>query len=372
MHLLLIGIPIYAFWAGSARKTGHEESWAMKAAVLRQGHVVVDEFADPRPSFGQVLVDVKACGICGSDLHFVKHGEEMLRLAGEMRGLPEFGDARTDLGRDVFMGHEFAAEVVEAGPDTESPPAGTLVTSLPVMVTMSGVETLVYSNDFPCGYSQRMLLSAPLLQVVPNGLDAKRAALTEPMAVGLHAVNRSHIAQGEGALVLGCGPIGIAVIAALKLRGIEPIVAADFSTVRRELALTVGAHESVDPAEEPSWDAWQRTGGGRQLVVFEAVGVPGMINEILRAAPLNSRVVVVGVCMGSDSVVPFWAISKEIDIRFVLGYNPQEFNDSLLAIAEGRIDVGPIISGEVPVDGVPGAFAELAEPDRHCKILVVP
>lgn len=344
----------------------------MKAALLRHGEVVVDEVPDPHPSLGQVLVDVKACGICGSDLHFVRHGEEMLRLAGEMSGLPEFGDARTDLGLDVYMGHEFAAEVVEAGPDTEAPAVGTLVTSLPVMVTMTGVETLVYSNRFPCGYGERMLLSAPMLQVVPNGLDAKRAALTEPMAVGLHAVNRSQIKQGEGALVLGCGPIGIAVIAALQLRGIEPIVAADFSPARRALAETMGAHESVDPAAEPSWEAWARVGGGRQLVVFEAVGVPGMINEILRAAPANSRAVVVGVCMGSDTVIPFWAISKEIDIRFVLGYDPQEFNDSLLAIADGRIDVSPVITGEVPLDGVPGAFEELGTPERHCKILVVP
>ena len=344
----------------------------MKAAVLRGGRVVVDEVPEPRPSFGQVLVKVKACGICGSDLHFVRHGEEMLRLAGEMSGLPELGNVRTDLKRDVFMGHEFCAEVLECGPDTVAPAKGTLVTSIPVMVTMDGVEPLVYSNNLPCGYSERMLLSAPMLLEVPNGLDAKRAALTEPMAVGLHAVNRSEIAPGEGALVLGCGPIGIAVIAALKVRGTEPIVAADFSPIRRELAVAMGAHESVDPASEPSFDAWRRVGGGRQLVVFEAVGVPGMINEVLRAAPLKSRVIVVGVCMGSDSIIPFWGISKEVDLRFVLGYDPQEFSDSLMAIGEGRIDVSPIITGEVGLEGVPGAFEELAEPDRHCKILVVP
>jgi threonine dehydrogenase-like Zn-dependent dehydrogenase len=344
----------------------------VKAAILRRGEVVVDEVAEPTPSFGQVLVDVKACGICGSDLHFVRHGAEMLGLASEMSGLPELGAARTDLDRDVFMGHEFAAEVVEIGPDTEGPAPGTLVTSLPVMVTMSGVEPLVYSNNFPCGYGERMLLSAPLLEVVPNGLDAKRAALTEPMAVGLHAVNRAGIARGEGALVIGCGPIGIAVIAALKLRGIEPIVASDFSPARRALAETMGAHEAIDPATEPAFDAWQRLGGGRQLVVFEAVGVAGMISDVLRRAPLKSRVVVVGVCMGSDSIIPFWGIAKEIDLRFALAYEPQEFSDSLRAIAEGQIDVAPVITGEVGVDGVPGAFAELAEPDRHCKILVVP
>jgi threonine dehydrogenase-like Zn-dependent dehydrogenase len=344
----------------------------MRAALLRRGEVVVDDVAEPRPSLGQVLVDVKACGICGSDLHFVRHGEEMLRLTDEMSGVPDLGAARTDLSRDVFMGHEFAAEVVEAGPDTEAPAPGTVVTSLPVMITLAGVEPLVYSNNFPCGYSERMLLSAPMLQVVPNGLDAKRAALTEPMAVGLHAVNRSGIAKGEGALVIGCGPIGIAVIAALRLRGVEPILASDFSSVRRALAERMGAHETVDPANDAPFDAWQHRSGGRQLVVFEAVGLPGMINDVLRAAPLKSRVIVVGVCMGRDSIIPVWGISKEIDLRFALGYEPQEFTDSLAAIAEGHIDVGPMITGEVSVNGVPDAFAALTEPDRHCKILVVP
>lgn len=344
----------------------------MRAALLRAGQVVVDDVPDPRPSLGQVLVSVKACGICGSDLHFVKHGAEMLDLADQMAGMPDFGDARTTLDRDVYMGHEFAGEILEVGPDTVAPPEGTLVTSIPAMVSLGGVEPLVYSNRLPCGYGERMLLSAPLLQVVPNGLDAKRAALTEPMAVGLHAANKSGISQRDGALVLGCGPIGIAVIAALKLRGVEPIVAADYSPRRRDLASAIGAHEVVDPAEEPSFDAWRRVARGKPVVIFEAVGVPGMINEVLRSAPLQSRVLVVGVCMGADTIIPFWAIGKELNIQFALAYDPQEFNDSLKAIAEGDIDVGPIITGEVGVDGVPEAFEELADPERHCKILVVP
>ena len=344
----------------------------MRSALLRAGRVVVDEVPDPTPSFGQVLVSVKACGICGSDLHFVKHGREMLELADQMRGVPDFGDVRTTLDRDVFMGHEFAGEVLEVGPDTVAPPEGSLVTSIPVMVEMAGVEPLVYSNRLPCGYSEMMLLSAPLLQVVPNGLDPKHAALTEPMAVGLHAVNKSAIKPGEGALVLGCGPIGIAVIAALRLRGVEPIVAADFSPKRRDLATAMGAHQAVDPGREQSFDAWNRLGGGRPLVVFEAVGVPGMINEVLRWAPMHSRVVVVGVCMGTDSIIPFWAITKELNVQFALAYDPEEFNDSLKAIAEGEIDVTPLITGEVGIEGVPQAFDELADPERHCKILVVP
>jgi threonine dehydrogenase-like Zn-dependent dehydrogenase len=345
----------------------------MKAAVLRAGEIVVrDDVADPVPEFGQVLVEVRACGICGSDLHFAKHGATMMELSAEMQGQPDLGGEPLDLSRDVFMGHEFTGEVLEIGPDTEGPAPGTVVTSIPVMVTATGMQNLVYTNDLPAGYSERMLLSAPMLLEVPNGLDARHAALTEPMAVGLHAVNRSGITAGDGALVLGCGPVGLAVIAALRLRGIEPIVASDFSLTRRGLAHVMGAHEVVDPSAEPAFDAWTRAGGGRPVVVFEAIGVPGIIDEVLRLAPTGARIVIVGVCMGHDTITPFYGIGKELSIQFVLAYDPMEFAATLRSIAEGELNVTPLITGEVDLDGVPDAFAQLAHPDRHCKILVVP
>ena len=178
-----------------------------------------------------------------------------------------------------------------------------------------------------------MLLSAPLLLPIPNGLDPRHAALTEPMAVGLHAVNKSGIQPGETALVLGCGPIGIAVIAALRARGVETIVAADFSPKRRELATTMGAHQTLDPAQGSPFDTVT------PAVVFEAVGVPGIIDDVMRSARHGTRLVVVGVCMQPDTMHPFFAIAKEINVQFVLAYDPQEFADSLRAIAEGDIDV---------------------------------
>ena len=345
----------------------------MRAAVLREGSIVVrDDVPEPAPGFGQVLVQVKACGICGSDLHFAKHGARMLALGDEMKGMPELGVApKIDLGRDVFLGHEFSGEVLEVGEGTESFAPGTIVTSLPVLLSMTGVDPIVYSNTTLGGYGERMLLSAPLLLEVPNGLDPKHAALTEPMAVGLHAVNKSGIKRGEGALVLGCGPVGIAVIAALKLQGIECIVAADFSPARRTLATQMGATEVVDPAVEPSFEAWGRVGRGT-CVVFEAIGVPGIIDGALRDAPVGARIVVVGVCMEPDSITPFFGISKELNLQFVLGYDPMEFGASLRSIAEGEIDVTPIITGEVGLDGVAGAFAALGDPEQHCKILVIP
>jgi threonine dehydrogenase-like Zn-dependent dehydrogenase len=345
----------------------------MRAAVLRRGELLVrDDVTEPVPEFGTVLVEVKACGICGSDLHFAKHGATLLALGREMEGVAELGAPDLDLDRDVFMGHEFTAEVLEVGPDTLGPAPGTIVTSIPALLTMSGVRPIVYSNDVASGYGERMLLSAPMLVEVPNGLDPGPAALTEPMAVGLHAVNRSGIAAGDGALVLGCGPIGLAVIAALRLRGIEPIVASDLSPTRRALAATMGADEVVDPVVEPAFEAWGRAGRGRPLVVFEAIGVPGIIDHALQSAPTGSRIVVVGVCMERDTITPFFGIGKELSIQFVLGYDPMEFEASLRSIAEGAIDVMPMITGVVDLDGVPGAFAALADPDEHCKILVVP
>jgi threonine dehydrogenase-like Zn-dependent dehydrogenase len=340
----------------------------MRASVLRDGRMIYrDDVPDPVPESGQVLVAVRACGICGSDLHFAAHGAKVAALTEQLAGgAGGMGGMGIDLNRDVFMGHEFSAEILEAGPDTETHPPGTLVTSIPVLLSTKGFEPIVYSNSTIGGYAERMLLSAPLLVPIPNGVDLRRAALTEPMAVGLHAVNKSNIQQGETALVLGCGPIGISVIAALRLRGVETIVASDFSSKRRELATAMGAHQTVDPAQGSPFDTV------KAAVVFEAIGVPGIINDVMLRARRGTRLVVVGVCMEPDTVHPFFAIPKEINIQFVVTYDPTEFTESLRAIAEGHIDVAPLITGEVGLDGVGQAFDDLADPERHCKILVTP
>jgi threonine dehydrogenase-like Zn-dependent dehydrogenase len=339
----------------------------MRASVLREGRMVYrDDVPDPVPGPGQVLVAVRSCGICGTDLHFAAHGDEMLALSDQLAGGMGAGVLKVDLNNDVFMGHEFSAEVLEAGPDTDTHPAGTLVTSIPVLLSSGGVEPILCSNRTLGGYAERMLLSAPLLIPIPNGLGPRHAALTEPMAVGLHAINKSGVQPGETALVLGCGPIGIAVIAALRARGVETIVAADFSSKRRELATTMGAHQTFDPAQGSPFDTVT------PAVVFEAVGVPGIIDDVMLRARHGTRLVVVGVCMQPDTVHPFFAIAKEINVQFVLAYDPNEFADSLRAIAEGEIDVTPMITGDVSIEEVGAAFDDLADPERHCKILVTP
>ena len=124
--------------------------------------------------------------------------------------------------------------------------------------------------------------------------------------------------------------------------------------------------QTVDPAQGSPFDTT------RPGVVFEAVGVPGILDDVLRRARPGSRLVVAGVCMQPDTVHPFFAIAKEINVQFVLAYTPEEFGDSLRALAEGEIDATPVITGEVGLDAVGTAFDDLADPERHCKVLVTP
>ncbi len=190
--------------------------------------------------------------------------------------------------------------------------------------------------------------------------------------MGIHAVAGSGATPRHGAVVLGCGPVGLAVVAALRAVGVEVVVAADPSPVRRAMALTMGATVSVDPGEEGALDAWRRVDGRRPLVAFEAVGVPGMLEQLLRDVPPATAVTVVGVCMEPDRIQPFFAVAKELTLRFVFAYRPDEFAQALRAIAEGDVDVSAMITSTVDIDGVPGAFDALAHPDEQVKILVEP
>jgi threonine dehydrogenase-like Zn-dependent dehydrogenase len=110
----------------------------------------------------------------------------------------------------------------------------------------------------------------------------------------------------------------------------------------------------------------------RPAVIFECVGVQGVIQQIMEGAPAGARIVVAGVCMETDRFEPFFAIIKQVSVQFVLAYTAQEFAESLHYIAEGKIDVTPLVTGTVGLEGVGGAFAELANPERHAKVIVDP
>lgn len=349
----------------------------MRAAVMTDWSLRVDDVPDPVPGSGQVLTRVTACGICGSDLHMLQHGAELRERTAALEG--EFGADPTALRTVVFephlptvMGHEFCCEVIELGPDCTTRREGDVVVSMPVTFDAAGLHAVGYSNTYPGGYAEMMVLNEALTLPVPNGLEPRLAALTEPLAVGVHAVAKSGIAVGDSAIVLGLGPVGLACVAELKMRGIGPVVGADFSARRRQLGEHLGCDVVVDPRDEPAVVAWRRLGTSAPLVVFEAVGVPGMIDAAMRMSPRDTRILVVGVCMQPDTIHPMTAITRELNVQFALGYTPEEFAASLHAIAEGRVDLEPMLTGSVDLDGVPGAFADLADPDAHAKILVEP
>ena len=340
----------------------------MRAAVMRDSKIVVDTVPEPEPLTGEILVETLVCGICGSDLHALQHGELMVEASREA-GAPTV----MDLSRDVIMGHEFCAEILDYGPNTRGQlKRGTRVVHPAILIRGSEFHGIGYSNDVPGGFAERMLLSESMLVPVPEGLPSEQAALTEPMSVGVHAVARARVKAGDSAIVVGCGPVGLAVIAGLRLADIETIVAADFSPMRRALAERLGAHVVVDPAERSAFDAWLALGLLRPPAIFECVGVPGVLQGIIREAPRQSRVVVVGVSMQEDRIKPMVAVVKELDVRFSFGYSPQEFAQTLHALVEGNIDAEPLITGRSGLEGVAAAFEDLAQPDRHAKILVEP
>jgi len=379
----------------------------MKAVSCVHGVLNVVGLPDPRPAPGQLVVEVKRCGICGSDLHHRHHANDLAELMVEN----DYHDyMRTDT--PVVMGHEYCGEVVERGKRVAKEfKVGASVVSFPLVRAHGSVHLLGYSPKAPGAYAEHVLAEAAMSFVVPNGLTPDVAALTEPMSVALHTVRRSDIAKGDVAIVVGCGPVGLAVICHLKARGVRTIVASDFSQGRRALASRCGADVVVDPAVDspyatladrkgvlttlpplyelavgsmeklrklPGWwhvyRAAEAVGAtaSKRPVIFECVGVPGMLDGIIGAAPLGSRVVVVGLCMNEDKLRPAVAVGKEIELRFVLGSTPLDFRDSLYMLAEGRLDASPFVTGTVGLDGVSAAFDALGDPETHAKILIDP
>ena len=379
----------------------------MKAVVCHRTELRVEEIEAPSPGPGQVLVTVERCGICGSDLHARRHADEL-------------ADSAVAVGYDtamrpdhrVVLGHEIVGTVAGYGPQTRQQwKIGTRVVGLPLVKTDGVVRLVGFDEASNGGYAEQVVLQEPFTFEVPDGLDADTAAFTEPLAVALHAVRRGAVSKGAPAYVIGCGPIGLAVILMLKAAGVKKVVASDFSPKRRELAQACGADVVVDAAVETPLEAVPFTGplasmtgllsfafdaiakvrrvpglpwaqlmrvsnkvgaGPSGPVIFECVGVPGIIEQILTMAPFRSRVVVAGVCMEPDTLRPAIAINKEIDLRFVFGYDPGEFAETLAMLASKKVDPTPLHTGTVGLTEVADAFDALGSPEKHAKILVNP
>lgn len=346
----------------------------MRAAVMRGGRIEVEALPDPEPGPGQVLLAPLATGICGSDLHM----RERLSEAAARGPLPP-----------VTPGHEFAAKLLATGPDTSPRFAlGSLVTTIPFAATPEGSDTVGMSPARPGGLATRAVVEESSLFLVPDGIPAAGAALTEPLAVGVHAVGLANRHTTGPHIVIGCGPIGLSVILSLRAAGRGPIIATDRSPERRAAASALGADIVLgtiggSPFERVAdfgfleaqispllpADAKSPPAG---ISVFECVGAPGIIEDILRWAPRHSHVVIVGVCPGEDSITPVLGITKELMLEFSFAYRPEEFGRALDLIASNGGLVDSLVTSRVALEETESAFDRLASHPSEIKILVEP
>lgn len=378
----------------------------MRAVVCQNAELDVVELPVPTPANGQVLLDVTGCGICGSDLHARRHADAQADVLAEAgyNGLMRSHQR-------VVMGHEFTGEIAEYGPKTRKKlPTGTPVVAMPLRRNGTELHAIGLSESAPGAYAEQVLVEASLMLALPNGLAPSLAVLTEPLAVGYHAVRRAEIKKDDVAIVIGCGPVGLAVICMLKAQGVRTVVASDLSAARRTLATACGADVVVDPQQESPFTAggdhghlmtvpdavgllvgtveklqklplpWHHVWRAVEAlgktparpVIFECVGIPGILETIITGAPFLTRVVVAGVCMQPDTIRPVMAINKEIDLRFVVGYTPLEFRDTLHLLANGKVQAAAMLTGTVGLAGVEAAFTALASPETHAKIVIDP
>jgi threonine dehydrogenase-like Zn-dependent dehydrogenase len=248
-------------------------------------------------------------------------------------------------------------------------------------------EVIGLSPQFSGGLATLSIVDAARAYAIPEGVPDDLAALTEPLAVGLHAVGLATRNRGPN-LVLGCGPVGLAVIFALLRQGRGPILASDFSAPHRRAAEMLGADIVIDPAVESPYARWQdlnfqaqrpsplmeRTFRGLPpgTNIFDCVGAPGLLDQIIKGAPQHSHIITVGVCAHEDKLTPREAIVTELTLEFSFAYRPEEFQQSLEAIAANPDRVRPLITSHLPLSETANAFTRLATNPEEIKVLIDP
>lgn len=351
----------------------------MRAAVLRNGVVEARETADPVPGAGQVLVRSLACGICASDLHFMDHPEGD---ADDDSGL-----SNHDLDADIVMGHEYCAEVVDYGPGTERRwPVGTRVSSIPALVTPDGVRIIGQSAEAPGGFGEYFLLTEAMTQVVVSDLPDELVSIADAISVGWYYVSRAAVTPDEVPMVIGCGAIGLSAIASLKRLGVGPIVAVDFVASRRATAQAMGADVVVDPAALSPYEAWRDLAYGSPdpvrdmmglldlpgCVVFECVGIPGVLDTIIRGCERGTRILSAGGPPQGDHLHTMVAKRKGLNIQFGGGPSITHWNAAFEEVCSGRLDVTEMFGYTVDLAGVPQALAAARDAGGPARIVVVP
>lgn len=339
----------------------------MRAAVFHGSGkpLSIEDVPVPQATGEDLVLQVKGCGICGSDLH----------AADQPVGLPD----------GTVMGHEFAGEVVEVGPAVRDKwKVGDRVVAQPFISCGHCVHCLAGDGmrcveikatglgGVPGAYAEYVRVGDAESLRLPDSVSWHGGALVEPLSVGLHAVNEAALAPGENVLVVGAGPIGLATALWARFQGAREVVVSEKAPGRLALAERFGATATIDASKETVATAFARQAGGPPDVVFECVGVPGMIQQCIGLAPARGRVVVVGVCMQPDTFFPGMAILKETTLKFVVGYRKSDFRLTVDMLDAERITGEGMITDVVSLDGFSEAFEALKTPTRQCKVMLEP
>jgi threonine dehydrogenase-like Zn-dependent dehydrogenase len=336
----------------------------MRAVVLRDNKLQVRETDDPVAGPGELLIRPLSAALCASDVHYMDHPNSAPRFVW-------------DAGRDTVMGHEFIGEVVGHGPDgSEAFPIGTRVTSMPLLLGTGDPHVIGHDPDAPGAFGELMRVSEMMTRTVADGIPDDAVAVVDAFAVGEYYVRVSGIAPGELPLVVGAGAIGLSAVAALKSRGIEHIIVADYSPTRLDYAQKFGATVLVNPAERSPYDVWrelaQTTNATWPQMIFECAGAPGLIQNIIDSCEFGTRIFAAGSWTGSDTMVVPAAMHQGLVMQFGGGPHPQDWYGTLDAVTEGRLDPLPAIGKAIGLDEVPDALDQLRRGQGPPRVVVHP
>lgn len=320
--------------------------------------VRIDEVAEPEPGPRDALIRVTACGICGSDLRYVRLGG----LAGPSpRPLP--------------LGHELSGVVEAVGAEVSN-----LAPGHRVVLNPTARGNMIGNGGSEGGFAPRLLVrdaaAGESLFPIPAELPSDVAALAEPLGVGMNAVNRVEARPSDKVAVFGAGPIGLAAIATLRDRGVEDVVAVDLSPRRLEIARALGARATVDASREDPWQRLRALHGEEPVLgapmaatdaYVEASGAAPVIPDILQHAKAEARLSVVALHGTAIPVNFLLVMIKQLTIRGAMEY-PKDYTDTLELLA--RWDLSPMISHRFPLERFPEAFEIARNPQAGGKVLI--
>jgi (R,R)-butanediol dehydrogenase / meso-butanediol dehydrogenase / diacetyl reductase len=333
----------------------------MKAVVSQGLHqnLVFTEVPDPAPAAGELIVRVSRCGICGSDLHMTE-------------------DAAYGIRAGDIIGHEFSGEVVALGKGVEGLKSGDRVAVSPLKSCGNCVHCrrgeVQWCSGFGLqggGYAEYALVRPNQCVLLPQSASMADGALVEPLAVALHGVNLSGMKAGDKILILGAGPIGLAVALWCRRSGAKEIVVQDIADWQRTRAFTLGATGfSVSP-DDPIGNA-HRLLGGEADIVFECVGLPGLIAQAVRQVRNRGTILLLGLCTQPDIFNSFAMLQKEVRLVTSAFFTLPEFQTALDMLNADGDSARALISDTISLHETPIRFEALRKRTHDCKVLIAP